>query len=147
MKTYRILVTGWRGWPEPDKFVVWQALNEFQRSCEIPAQFVVVHGQCEFGGADLYAEQWAVSKGHAFEAYPARRVNGRILGPERNAQMVKLGADVCLGFPGPGSRGTVNCMKLASKAGIPTRKVEWFPASLATITDEEMRAYVWGVEV
>lgn len=127
MKTYRILVTGWRDWPEEGKHHIWQKLNEFVADCEVPAEFIVVHGQCEYGGADLWAEQWAQARGFKFEAYPARKVNGRILGPERNARMVKLGADVCLGFPGPRSRGTVDCMKKARAAGIEVRELEWTP--------------------
>ena len=127
VRIYRILVTGWRDWPERDRYIIWNALNEFQASCEIPAQFVVVHGQCPYGGADLYAEEWAFSKGHVAEPHPARVVNNRILGPERNAKMVKLGADVCLAFPGPGSRGTVDCMKKAERAGIEVRSYSWAP--------------------
>lgn len=125
MRTVRILVTGWRDWPEQAKQIIWNALNEYQASHEIPTQFVVVHGQCPYGGVDLYAEQWAIAKGHSFEAHPARVVNGKILGPERNAKMVKLGADVCFAFPGPRSRGTVDCMKKAEKAGIEIVKIEW----------------------
>lgn len=134
MKTIRILVTGWRDWPEQDKYVIWNRLNEYQASCEIPAQFVVVHGQCPYGGVDLYAEQWAVTKGHKVEPHPARVVGGRILGPERNAKMVSLGADICLAFPGPRSRGTVDCMKKAEKAGIEVVKMEW--TSTAPISTE-----------
>lgn len=130
MKIYRILVTGWRDWPEEDRHIVWQKLNEYQASCTIPAQFIVVHGQCPYGGVDLYAEQWAITKGHGYERYPAREVNGRILGPERNAKMVKLGADICLAFPGPSSRGTVNCMKLAKKAGIEVQETAWIAATV-----------------
>lgn len=127
MKTYRILVTGWRDWPEADKFVVWDVLNKFQAECEVPAEFVVVHGQCPYGGVDLYAEEWAIAKGHKPEPHPARIVSGRILGPERNTKMVDLGADVCLGFPGPSSRGTVDCIKKAKKAGIEVREKLWTP--------------------
>jgi hypothetical protein len=35
--------------------------------------------------------------------------------------MVSLGADLCLGFPGPGSKGTWDCLRKAVDAGIPTR--------------------------
>lgn len=126
MKTYRILVTGWRDWPEVDKHVVWDALNAFQSSCEIPAQFIVVHGQCPYGGVDLYAEEWAISKGHTPEAHPAPWTKfGKAAGMIRNAEMVNLGADVCFGFPGPSSRGTVDCMKKARAAGIETKEIAW----------------------
>jgi hypothetical protein len=126
----RILTTGWRDWPEADKDIVWQKLDEFVVACQLPAEFVLVHGQCEYGGADLWSEQWAIAHGFKVEPHPARKVNGRILGPERNAKMVNLGAAVCLGFPGPGSRGTINCMNLARRAGIEVRSTPWRPRCL-----------------
>ncbi|RPE27258.1 SLOG family protein [Kitasatospora cineracea] len=49
-------------------------------------------------------------------------------GPRRNALLVGLGADLCLGFPvGPTSYGTRNCMRLAREAGIPVQKHEIHP--------------------
>lgn len=36
----------------------------------------------------------------------------------RNQLMVDLGADICLAFPLPGSRGTWDCMGRAEAAGI-----------------------------
>ena len=53
------------------------------------------------------------------EGHPAEWRGGRLCGPERNAHMVSLGADLCLAFPLPSSRGTRNCMRLAREAGIP----------------------------
>lgn len=53
-------------------------------------------------------------EGHPAEFGP----NGRVLGPERNARMVALGADECPAFPLPSSRGTRNCIRLAREAGI-----------------------------
>lgn len=44
-------------------------------------------------------------------------------GPRRNAYMVSLGADICLAFPLPGSRGTRNCMRLARQAGIDVKPI------------------------
>lgn len=125
MKTYRILVTGWRDWPEEAKLLVWHRLNEYVARHEGPAEFVLIHGQCPYGGVDEYAEQWAIARGFKVEPYPARVVNGKILGPERNALMISKGADICLGFPGPNSRGTRNCMRLAKAAGIPVEKLDW----------------------
>lgn len=52
--------------------------------------------------------------------YPARDF-GRWpeCGPRRNSHMVSLGADICLAFPMPGSRGTWDCARKAADAGIP----------------------------
>jgi hypothetical protein len=33
--------------------------------------------------------------------------------------MVSLGADICLAFPQPGSKGTWDCARKAADAGIP----------------------------
>lgn len=45
-------------------------------------------------------------------------------GPRRNAQMVGMGADVCLAMPMGLSYGTKGCARLAKKAGI---EVVWRP--------------------
>ncbi|MFI0156268.1 SLOG family protein [Streptomyces lydicus] len=44
-------------------------------------------------------------------------------GPRRNAELVRRGAYLCLGFPLGRSYGTRNCMKLARAASIPVREV------------------------
>ena len=72
------------------------------------------------GGADRIAADTWRAWGYPVEGHPAERgPDGRVLGPERNARMVALGADLCLAFPLPASRGTRNCMALARAAGIP----------------------------
>lgn len=78
------------------------------------------------------------------EAYPAdweaecRRCNPRhrrtgrdgttycpLAGHYRNADMVVLGADLCLAFykQGAGNKGTDHCARLAEDAGIPVRRI------------------------
>jgi hypothetical protein len=122
----RILVTGWRDWPEEDKYLIWETLNEFVARGEAGTSYVLVHGQCPYGGVDLYAEQWAIARGFRFEAHPAKWGQfGKAAGAMRNTEMVNLGADVCFAFPGPNSRGTVDCAKKARAAGIPTLEIPW----------------------
>lgn len=126
---YRILVTGWRRWPPTHRGIVWRALDTaaFRRDNR---PIVVVHGKCPYGGVDLYAAQWAGQcDGAGTEEHPAERgPQGQILGPARNTRMVAAGADLCLSFPGPNSRGTWDCTRKAVDADIPTRVVAWCTA-------------------
>lgn len=130
----RVLITGSRGWN--DYGAIWSVLKEYDE-----IGLVVVHGDCPTG-ADAHAATWVtLSAGRASEeAHPAdwerdcdsscyhkpRLKNGRhycpMAGHIRNQKMVDLGADICLAFPMPDSRGTVDCMRRARKAGIPVRE-------------------------
>ena len=118
MTTKRILVTGSRYWTDVD--TIGRALFAWCRILSADGSDVVlVHGACHLGGADIIARDIWLGKGFTDEPHPAERRDGRLLGPERNQRMVDLGADVCLAFPLPGSRGTRDCMKRAEKARIP----------------------------
>ena len=128
MTPYRILVTGWRHWPGEYAHVIHEALVRTAALADPGRRpIIVVQGECEYGGVDLWANEWAVHTTDAEpEPHPAKRDSqGRILGPARNARMVALGADVCLAFPGPGSRGTMDCIRKAKAAGIPTMIRHW----------------------
>jgi len=117
-RAQRILVTGSRDWTDAE--TIRRALSEAWHKLGRPRDAVLVQGECHLGGADkIAADTWA-GWGYPVEGHPAERdANGRVLGPERNARMVALGADLCLAFPLPSSRGTRNCMRLAREAGIP----------------------------
>lgn len=116
----RILVTGSRDWV--DEAVVRGALSEAWNDLGRPTNAVLVQGECHLGGADKIAADTWRGWGFPVEGHPAERgPDGRVLGPERNARMVALGADLCLAFPLPSSRGTKNCMRLAREAGIAVR--------------------------
>jgi hypothetical protein len=114
----RILITGSRHWT--DRAPVWYVL---QRICAAnPGPHALVHGDCE-RGIDRLVVGWALDIGCEYDAthepHPADWArNGRAAGPKRNQAMVDLGADICLAWPGPGSKGTFDCMRRAAKAGI-----------------------------
>ena len=114
----RILVTGSRDWA--DVGIIQRALAEAWDRLGRPDDATLVQGECHLGGADRIAADTWRAWGYPVEGHPAERgPDGRVLGPERNARMVALGADLCLAFPLPASRGTRNCMALARAAGIP----------------------------
>lgn len=116
----RILVTGSRDWT--DRATINSALADAWFDLGQDPGAVLVQGECHLGGADLIAKEVWESHGLTVEGHPAEMgPDGHVLGPKRNAHMVSLGADVCLAFPLPSSRGTKNCMRLAREAGIPVR--------------------------
>ncbi len=118
MADHRVIVSGWRDWPEHRRDWIWLHLNEVV-SVPNGARLVIVHGQCPKGGADLWAEQWAITHRVDYERHPADFGRyGKAAGPRRNTHMVSLGAAQCIGFPGPGSRGTWDCLQKAADAGI-----------------------------
>lgn len=119
----RILVTGSRDWT--DRETIARALSEAWHMLGRPHDAVLVQGECHLGGADLIAAGVWRAWGYRVESHPAEMgPDGHVLGPKRNAHMVSLGADICLAFPLPASRGTRNCMRLAREAGIPVRVYE-----------------------
>ena len=131
----RVLITGSRNWQ--DWRVIWDALDAAYSSH--PA-LTVVHGACPTG-ADRLAAEWYRQDGRRtarIEPHPAEwRRDGcfdKSAGFTRNAEMVSLGADLCLAFLMPcadkrcrraqphGSHGASHTADLAEKAGIETRR-------------------------
>lgn len=131
---YRVLITGWRNWPEADKHWIWNELDGLWTRIPTdiadylpPNSINIVHGKCPYGGVDLWAEQWARARGQLWEPHEADwKKYGKPAGNIRNGEMVKLGADLCIGFPGPGSKGTWDCLMQATNAGIETYAKSWF---------------------
>ena len=95
----------------------------------------VVHGACP-KGADAIARDWVrhqlVNGGGALvraERHPADwQQHGRAAGFRRNAE-VALGADLCVAFVRDNSRGATNCADLPERAGIETRRFEYYSMS------------------
>ncbi|HEY2763334.1 MAG TPA: DUF2493 domain-containing protein [Pseudonocardiaceae bacterium] len=114
--TLRVLITGSREWRDRD--VIRQALLSIASVHGIPARNVtVVHGAAR--GADSIAAEIAAQLGMVVEPHPADwKTHGKAAGVIRNAEMVCLGAGVCLAFPLGRSVGTQDCMRRARKAGI-----------------------------
>lgn len=142
MRAYRILVTGSRDWPDP--LLVWNVLDEIVAGLDPDTRVTLVHGHCPTGG-DAAADAWARARDVGLERHRAewtapckfwcppghRRVNSNRGGSycpdagfHRNAEMVALGADICVAFWRNKSRGTASTIELAKNAHIPTRVEE-----------------------
>lgn len=122
----RILVTGSRDWEDRQSLVY--RLMEHDPCAEHGdcnadcPRITVVHGACPTG-ADAMAAEFALQWGVDVEAHPADwEQHGRRAGFVRNAEMVELGADVCLAFIKDGSKGATMTADLAEQAGIPVRR-------------------------
>lgn len=132
---FRILVTGSRGWNDAATL----AAHLGHAACEAHLQRripVIVHGACP-KGADQIADEVARQHGNQVERHPADwgRHGKKRAGFIRNAEMVALGADLCLAFVLPcvlsscrkkkphDTHGTAHCVALARKAGIPVKEV------------------------
>lgn len=125
----RILVTGSRAWTArlPVSFALAAAAIHYGGSHS--GTVTLVHGGAR--GLDLLAadivtrwnQRWGGgATGWVIEEHPADWATcGKFAGGIRNQRMVDLGADVCLAFPLPGSRGTWDCVRRAEAAGIPVQ--------------------------
>ncbi len=138
---FRVLVTGSRDWEDYDTVRAALAVAVYQ---QLPA--IIVHGACP-AGADAIASWWVRQMGRNLdlteERHPADwRQHGKAAGYRRNAEMVALGARLCLAFTMPctkptcrkpkphDSHGTAHCADLAKRAGITVRRFPPAPVSL-----------------
>jgi hypothetical protein len=112
----RVLVTGSRNWEN------WDLLNKVLTDvCAEQRNVTIVHGHCPTG-ADAMADWWGELAEVQVERHPANwKQWGKSAGFRRNAEMVLLGADVCVGFIRNKSRGATMTVDLATKAGIPVK--------------------------
>ncbi len=115
----RVLITGSRDWANPQTIMA--ALKDARDEL---GNFTLVSGACPTG-ADRMAENAAQGLGMPVERHPARwNELGKRAGFVRNAEMVNLGADVCLAFIKNNSKGATHTANLAERAGIPTFRYE-----------------------
>jgi hypothetical protein len=138
-KPLRVLVTGSRDWGDRAKV---RGILDYIGGRYGYDGMVVVHGHCPTG-ADAFADEWAQDNadlGVIVERHPAEwNRHGKRAGFLRNAEMVDLGADVCLAFQNPctkhphqaphASHGADHCSGLADEARIAVRRfgVTWEP--------------------
>ncbi|WKW86103.1 DprA-like DNA processing chain A [Gordonia Phage JonJames] len=82
---------------------------------------LLIEGECPHGGADTLARDAWWKERRPVLGVPANwKALGKRAGPERNTFMVDMRPDLTLGFPLEGSRGTWDCLRKSSDAGIPT---------------------------
>lgn len=125
---FRILITGSRTWADRQQIrraLAFESLRFLDGLIEtdeplVGYQVTVVSGACPLG-ADRMAEEAAKDMGFTVELHPADWDQfGKRAGFVRNAEMVNLGADVCLAFIKDNSKGATMTADLAEKAGIRT---------------------------
>jgi len=105
-----IAVTGGRDYR--DRATVFRVLDAERNTDGVT---LLVHGGAN--GADLLADEWAVSRKVNRRVYYADWSHGLSAGPRRNANMLRE-SDPHLLVAFPGGRGTANCVTQAERMGI-----------------------------
>lgn len=114
-----MLITGSRHWADVETMV--SALNYAIGLLDGHARdsILLIEGECPYGGADVLARDLWWGLGRPVLGVPANwPVLGKRAGFERNQRMVDMMPDLVLAFPEGESRGTRDCMRRASEAGI-----------------------------
>lgn len=121
-QNFRVLITGSRTWDESD--YIHDALTAVAKLAG-KKPIILVSGACPTG-ADRWCEIVAEELGWGLELHPANWDKfGRKAGFVRNNEMVKMGADLCVGFIRDRSRGGSMTVRLAKNVGIPTQEHHW----------------------
>lgn len=118
----RVLVCGSRYFA--DRGFVYRTLSALHA---VTPFSVLIEGECPIdeGGVDIMARDWANENGVPVLPFPPEvGPDGHVLGPKRNAQMIREGRpDIVIAFPG--GRGTSNMIKQAREAGIHVEEIEY----------------------
>ncbi|RVT89267.1 DUF2493 domain-containing protein [Rhodovarius crocodyli] len=110
----RVLVCGGRDYADRQR--VFEVLDEYRDRAE-----VLIDGGAE--GADMLAEQWAMSRDVPMLTFRADwQRHGRAAGPIRNGQMLAQGKPTLV-IAFPGGRGTADMVRQARTAGVPVREI------------------------
>lgn len=117
-KRPRIIVTGSREWKDPN--AARKAIAD--RLFDVNVESIIVHGAAR--GADRFAHQEAEKLGLLVEPHPADWSKGKSAGLQRNEEMARLGADLCIAFWNGKSNGTKHMLNMAEKYGIETEEVD-----------------------
>lgn len=120
-RIWKVLITGSRHWQavEPIRNAIEKELSR-AKSMNGNTLLLVIHGDCETG-ADAIAENVCKIMGLLTCRVAARwKQDGLVAGPIRNTAMVWLDPDVAYAFPLPDSKGTIDCITKAARAGIET---------------------------
>lgn len=121
---YRLLVSGSREWAFPN-ILGMVLLEEWMKHPDL----VIIQGDAQ--GADRMAKEWGIRHlgMDRVENYPAPwDLYGKGAGGIRNQRMVDTNPDKAIFFFWtPDSKGTLDCLKRAERAGIPHEKYGRFP--------------------
>lgn len=112
----RILVCGSRGFQDRDIITA-------RLASHIDDNPILIHGGAR--GADQIADDWATRSHLPIEVYKAQWSKyGKAAGPIRNQEMIDHGKpDLCIAFWDGKSKGTLDMIRRAQAAGIPTEIV------------------------
>jgi hypothetical protein len=132
----RVITTGWRHWTGSAVNVsrLHLMLDHILTLASLGGEreLQLIHGDAP--GADQEVQNWwifnmSIRNGVGLPPplkFPADWTHyGSAAGPLRNAAMVTAGADLCVAFMHPTSRGTVDCRDKARRARIFTLQVDW----------------------
>lgn len=117
----RVIVTGSRGYLDRKQVEMELDVTLMRRRSDQP--MVVIHGGAR--GPDSWAGAWAKEHNLKSELFSADwQTHGKAAGMIRNRAMVEQGnPDLCLAFWDGNSRGTLDCLSRAVRAGILTHIV------------------------
>lgn len=106
----RVIVCGGRDYN--DTKAIFTALDKLHAQTPIEA---VIHGNAS--GADRIGGAWDENRGVGNWPVPAQWAKfGKSAGPRRNQNMLGMGADAVVAFPG--GRGTADMIRRAEKSGV-----------------------------